>query len=90
MGKHEPQTSRGRSTQAIRSWEITAPPRTEPGTKVMHIDKDYIVIGVALALALTAGAASAVYQSPTTGDTPNVTVPLDVAGDGSGGTAGSR
>ncbi len=55
----------------------------------MHIDKDYIVIGVALALALTAGAASAVYQSPTTDDTPNVTVPLDEAEDGSGGTAGS-
>ena len=31
----------------------------------MHIDKDYIVIGVALAVALTAGAASAVYQFPT-------------------------
>ena len=31
----------------------------------MHIDKNYIVIGVALAVALTAGAASAVYQFPT-------------------------
>ncbi len=55
----------------------------------MHIDKNYIVIGVALAVALTAGAASTVYQFPTTDDTPNVTVPLDEAGDGSGGTAGS-
>ncbi len=31
----------------------------------MHIDKDYIVIGVALAIVLTASAAFAVGQFPT-------------------------
>ncbi len=31
----------------------------------MHIDKDYIVIGAALAVALTVSAAFAVYPSPT-------------------------